>query len=249
MLGWVAQSVVHANPVCVVALKSLRLNKGSKKAFSLQSLVGSPEIIENPVNMDAQVLATIPTTIRDILKAEKKQLKSNNAGGFFKDHAARVIFQAKIDKLYLSHGFIAKQEDAMPGGKQQEARAGVDYIKVNFHIDNFTIVDKLIDVLAPPSDVDHTLRDELRGLRTDVYTFLSYGYALHAREGVKASEDTQKIKVTTPINLKNMKKPNKNPKAGDHLDCNACRSPFLFFDKLRHVALIKLIGTLPSCLK
>ena len=116
----------------------------------------------------------------------------------------------KNDIATMYAGFIAKQEDAMPGkppigrslfytiakhiiggGKQQEARAGVDYIKVNFHIDNFTIVDKLIDVLAPPSDVDHTLRDELRGLRTDVYTFLSYGYALHAREGVKASEDTE----------------------------------------------------------
>ncbi|KAL5517271.1 hypothetical protein EMCRGX_G002784 [Ephydatia muelleri] len=377
-----------------VLLPSLRLNEGSKKAFSLQSLVGSPEIIENPVNMDAQVLATIPTTIRDILKAEKKQLKSNNARRLLvsfvdvpiayvaslrslsKDHAARVIFQAKIDKLYLSHGmniqqfsktqprvpkdviefavefihndenigqlaweakkrtpnrkesgkssrvcFIAKQEDAMPGkppigrslfytiakhiiggGKQQEARAGVDYIKVNFHIDNFTIVDKLIDVLAPPSDVDHTLRDELRGLRTDVYTFLSYGYALHAREGVKASEDTedqgdyshqpqehecqeleelvlQPDKLDDPgiqkaivrmirgqlsccaqfkgsvvensnsatthspvlsLDLISHRKPNKNPKAGGHLDCNACRSPFLFFDKLRHVALIKL---------
>ena len=52
-------------------------------------------------------------------------------------------------------------------------------------------MDKLIDVLAPLSDVDHTLRNELRGLRTDVYTFLSYRYALHAREGVKASEDTE----------------------------------------------------------
>ena len=51
-------------------------------------------------------------------------------------------------------------------------------------------MDKLIDALAPQSDVDHTLQDDLRGLRADVYTFLNYGYALHAREGVKASEDT-----------------------------------------------------------
>ena len=400
-----------------VLLPNLRLDEGSKKAFSLQFLVGSPE---NPVNMDAQALATIPTTIRDILKAEKKkkQLKSNNARKLLvsfvdvptayvaslltlsKDHAARVMFQAKIDKLYLTHGmniqqfsktqprvpkdviefavefiysdenigrlaweakkrtpnrkekwkelknvfamrslvlkndiatmyagYIAKHEDAMPGkppigrslfytiakhitggGKQQEARAGVDYIKVNFHIDNFSIVDKLIDILAPLSDVDHTLRNELRGLRTDVYTFLSYGYALHAREGVKASEDTedqcdyshqpqehevqqlrayqeleelvsQPDKLDDPgiqeaivsmirgqlsccaqfkgsvvensnsatthspvfsLDLTSHRKPNKNPKAGGHLECNACRSPFLFFDKLRHVALMKL---------
>ena len=46
------------------------------------------------------------------------------------------------------------------GGKQQEARAGVDYIKVNFHTDNFVIVDKIVDVIAPLSDLDHTLRDE-----------------------------------------------------------------------------------------
>ena len=77
------------------------------------------------------------------------------------------------------------------GGKQQEARGGVDYIKVNFHIDNFSIVDKVINALAPQSDVDHTLCDELRGLCADVHAFLSYGYALHAREGVKASENTK----------------------------------------------------------
>ena len=44
------------------------------------------------------------------------------------------------------------------GGKLQEARAGVDYLKVNFHSENFTIIDKVIDVLAPLSDIDHTLQ-------------------------------------------------------------------------------------------
>ena len=33
------------------------------------------------------------------------------------------------------------------GGKLQEAWAGVDYINVNFHTDNFAIIDKVIDVL------------------------------------------------------------------------------------------------------
>ena len=42
------------------------------------------------------------------------------------------------------------------------------------------------------------------------------------------------------LDLTSHRKPNKNPKASGQLDCNACRSPFLFFDKLRHVALIKL---------
>ena len=116
----------------------------------------------------------------------------------------------KNDIATMYNEYVAKHEGAIPGkahisrslfytivkyitggGKQQEAWAGVDYMKVNFHIDNFSIVDKVINALAPPSDVDHTLRDELRGLRADVYTFLSYGYASHAREGVKASEDTK----------------------------------------------------------
>ena len=36
------------------------------------------------------------------------------------------------------------------------------------------------------------------------------------------------------------RKPNANPKPGGRLQCNACRSPFLFFDRLRHVAVVKL---------
>ena len=44
------------------------------------------------------------------------------------------------------------------GGILQEARAGVDYLKVNFHSENFTIIDKVIDVLARLSDIDHTLQ-------------------------------------------------------------------------------------------
>ena len=105
-----------------VLLPSLRLDEGSKKAFSLQSLVGSPEMIENPVNMDAQVLATIPTTIRDILKARSNSNPTmlvsfvdvpiayvTSLLSLRKDHAARVMFQAKIDKLYLSHGMNIQQ--------------------------------------------------------------------------------------------------------------------------------------------
>ena len=193
------------------------------------------------------------------------------------------------------------------GGKQQEARAGVDYIKVNFHTDNFAIMDKVIDLLAPLSDLDHTLRDELRLLRTDVYTFLSYGYAVHVKEGVKASDEHaghchihvpqvhenqlfnayqeleklaaqsdrfdeaafQKVFVDQVCNqlilceqsrgtvasdsnnatthspvfsldLAPQRKPNKTSKAGGHLECSACRSPFLFYDKLRKVCMAKV---------
>ena len=71
----------------------------------------------------------------------------------------------KNDIATMYAGYIAKQEDAMPGKlatnwkvivlhhsqthnwRWKATRSpGVDYIKVNFHIDNFTIVDKLVDV-------------------------------------------------------------------------------------------------------
>ena len=50
-------------------------------------------------------------------------------------------------------------------------------------------MDKIIDVLAPLSNVDHILHDELCGLHSDVYIFLSYGYAVHVRDSVKVPED------------------------------------------------------------
>ena len=37
------------------------------------------------------------------------------------------------------------------GGKQQPVRAGVDYIRVNFHTDNFQIIDRVTGVLTPRS--------------------------------------------------------------------------------------------------
>ena len=69
-------------------------------------------------------------------------------------------------------------------GKQQEALAGVDYIKVNFHTDNFSIIDRIIDVITPLSDIDHTRRNELRQLCSSVFTFLRQ---CMLERGVKAS--------------------------------------------------------------
>ena len=194
------------------------------------------------------------------------------------------------------------------GGKLQEARAGVDYLKVNFHSENFTIIDKVIDVLAPLSDIDHTLRDELLCLRSDVFTFLSYGFAVHVKSGVQAFDDTvvqsrepqeqeahqfaeyeklgellsqpdlfdepatQESFIFQVQNQLNMcasiggsvaelgvnnccasthspayaldlvpdRRPNMNPKLAGHMDCSACRGTFLFYDRLRRVALSKL---------
>ena len=56
-----------------VLLPNLRLNEGSKKSCSLQSPAdhGSTHINMADIHMDSQVLTTIPTNIRDILKGEK----------------------------------------------------------------------------------------------------------------------------------------------------------------------------------
>ncbi|KAL5475612.1 hypothetical protein EMCRGX_G025445 [Ephydatia muelleri] len=157
--------------------------------------------------------STILTTIRDVLKCICRitLLKLSD------NYALRLLFQAKVDRLYLTHGvrleeycethsrvprdsvtfawkelknvyamrslvlkqdvatmykgYVAKQRDKMPGkrligrtlfysiakhitggGRLQEARAGVDYIKVNFHTDNFTIIDKVIVLGVKASD-------------------------------------------------------------------------------------------------
>ena len=72
------------------------------------------------------------------------------------------------------------------GGKKQAARAGVDYIKINFHTDNFALLDMAIKALLPSTEASCALRDELHYQRNLVYDFLSYGYSQHVREGVKA---------------------------------------------------------------
>ena len=69
-------------------------------------------------------------------------------------------------------------------GKKQSARAGIDYIKVNFHLDNFEIVDKIIDIVVPVTDTDQEQRDEILRQKGLVFDFISYGYAHHVRKSV-----------------------------------------------------------------
>ena len=56
------------------------------------------------------------------------------------------------------------------GSKKQQIRAGVDYIKVNYHTDNYQLVDKVIDIVAPASDADQTVREQLYLQRSTVFT-------------------------------------------------------------------------------
>ena len=70
------------------------------------------------------------------------------------------------------------------GGIKQDARAGVDYVKVNYHTDNFALVDMVIKILMAGTDCAQP--DELLYQRSLVFDFLSYGYSQHVMEGVKA---------------------------------------------------------------
>ena len=82
----------------------------------------------------------------------------------------------KHDIATMYREYVVKQKAAMPGkppigksmfytiannitggGKQQEARAGVDYIKVNFHTENFAIIDKASAMSVVASALTHTL--------------------------------------------------------------------------------------------
>ena len=57
------------------------------------------------------------------------------------------------------------------GGIKQDARAGVDYVKVNYHTDNFALVDMLIKILMAGTDCAQP--DELLYQRNVVFDFLS----------------------------------------------------------------------------
>ena len=71
------------------------------------------------------------------------------------------------------------------GSKKQQIRAGVNYIKVNYHTDNYQLVDKVTDIVAPASDADQTVREQLYLQRSTVFTFLSYTYAHHVLDGIR----------------------------------------------------------------
>ena len=46
-------------------------------------------------------------------------------------------------------------------------------------------MDKVIDIVAPASDADQTVREQLYLQRSTVITFLSYTYAHHVLDGVR----------------------------------------------------------------
>eukprot|EP00731_Ephydatia_muelleri_P002008 Em0001g2008a len=93
----------------------------------------------------------------------------------------------KTGKVQLGQNVVCKSlfrkivQHITGGGIKQDARAGVDYVKVNYHTDNFALVDMVIKILMACAQPDELLYQ--RNLEFD---FLSYGYSQHVMEGVKA---------------------------------------------------------------
>ena len=58
-------------------LPNVRLKSNLKKAFSLKSVIESNEATSANASLDRDSLVTIPSTIRDLLKGEKRYTSSD----------------------------------------------------------------------------------------------------------------------------------------------------------------------------
>eukprot|EP00731_Ephydatia_muelleri_P019861 Em0012g686a len=138
------------------------------------------------------------------------------------------------------------------GGKKQEARAGVDYIKVNFHTDNFAVVDKILMCLLrsqmwTTSCVMSCMAFALICTPSSVMAIQVFVDQVRNQlslcalaRGTVASESNIATTHSSvfSLDLAPQRKPNKTPKTGDCLECSACRSAFLFYDRLRQVFMM-----------
>jgi hypothetical protein len=113
-----------------------------------------------------------------VLKRDVQEIYND----YLSKHSAK--FPADIPCMKKSLFYTITREIS-GGSRKQDSRAGVDYIKVNFHHDNYYIVEKIIDTVAPASDADQSLRLQLYQQKSTVCTFLSYSYAHHVLEGVQ----------------------------------------------------------------
>ena len=105
-------------------LPNLRLKNDLKKAFSLKSVVEYNEATSADASLDRDSLVTIPSTIRDVLKGEKRYTISDARRALVtladvphayvasllslgKDYAAELMFQAKLDTWFETSGVLS----------------------------------------------------------------------------------------------------------------------------------------------
>ncbi|KAL5509298.1 hypothetical protein EMCRGX_G004639 [Ephydatia muelleri] len=176
---------------------NLKCDSDIKIAFNIQS-VAAPmeeptvaeegnEVILLPIpssSIPTQMLDTMLITIRDVLK-----LILHHCSPQATTMQGVCIFKLSTT-VNLAVNFIKHLREAKKRSLNRDLREYLVKQKATMPRKPPIGKNKVIDVLAPLSDVDHTLCNELHGLRSDAYTFLSYGYAVHVRKGVKASEET-----------------------------------------------------------
>eukprot|EP00731_Ephydatia_muelleri_P036292 Em0231g1a len=328
---------------------NLKLKSDLKNAFILKSVVESNEATSADASLDRDSLVTIPSTISDVLKREKYYTSSDarrllvtladvphadvaSLLSISKDYASELMFQAKVDKLYLTHGlrlqehhktqsrvhrdvvefavefiysddnisrlaWVAKKRSPNRNPrwkeltnmfamrslvlkhdmasmyevytmKHRDVMPGVDYVKVNFHIDNFAIVDREGVAASDGTEAhshqpqEHEVKQfrayqELEEMASapDLFddpdtqqAFVDHvkaqlSHCAQATRTVVEQSECSGFSTHSPVfslDLVPNRKPKRDPKLGGHLECNACRGPFVFYDRLRQVALNKL---------
>ena len=97
------------------------------------------------------VLHGYPNKWKDLehLDSMKSLVLKNDVQEMFKEYVAEHNTRWPDVRHMKKSLFYEITRNITGGGKKQCARSCVDYIKVNFHTDNFELVDKVIDVVAP----------------------------------------------------------------------------------------------------
>ena len=136
-------------------------------------------------------LLSLKQTAIDNIAVMKSLVLKRDVHEIYNDYLSKHSSQFPADVPCMKKSlFYTITREISGGSRKQASRAGVDYIKVNFHHDNFEIVEKIIDTVAPASDADQSLRLQLYQQKSTVFTFLSYTYAQHVLEGVKYQYDS-----------------------------------------------------------
>ena len=131
------------------------------------------------------LLLSLKQTAIDYIAVMKSLVLKRDVQEIYIDYLSKLSSQFPADIPFMKKSlFYTITREISGGSRKQASRAGIDYIKVNFHHDNFEIVEKIIDTVAPASDADQSLRLQLYQQKTTVFTYLSYTNAQHVLEGV-----------------------------------------------------------------
>ena len=115
-------------------------------------------VVDTIYSYDKRSLLSLKHTAIDIVQMKSLVLKRDVQeiyNDYLSKHSAK--FPADIPCMKKSL-FYTITSEVSGGSRKQDSRAGLNYIEVNFHHDNYYIVEKIIDTVAPASDADQSLR-------------------------------------------------------------------------------------------